>query len=75
MTTATKDPRPVITAARFVTVELAAVMTGLSAGAIRKRIERGVWLENKEWRRGPDERVWIDTKGIEAWVLQKSAAA
>mgnify|MGYP003615869476 CR=1 FL=1 len=74
MTTVSAE-KPYINAARFVTVELASVMTGLSAGAIRKRIERGVWLENKEWRRGPDERVWIDTRGIEAWVLQKSAAA
>lgn len=73
MTAIFKDTRPIVSAARFVTVELAATMTGLTQGAIRKRIERGVWLENKEWRRGPDERVWIDTKGIEAWVLQKTA--
>ncbi|MCD2165575.1 excisionase [Comamonas koreensis] len=68
----TKAERPIVNAARFVTVELASAMTGLSAAAIRKRIERGVWLQDKEWRRGPDDRVWIDTKGIEAWVLQKS---
>ncbi|UBB16170.1 excisionase [Comamonas odontotermitis] len=70
-----KTEQPAVNAARFVTVELAATMTGLSAAAIRKRTERGVWLEGKEWRRGPDGRVWIDTKGIEAWVLQKSGMA
>ncbi len=56
--------------ARYVTINLAATLTGLSAAAIRKRIERGQWLEGKEWRRGPDGRIWIDTKGITAWVEQ-----
>lgn len=54
--------------ARYVTVELAAVMHGLSPGAIRKRVERGQWIEGREWRRGPDGRVWIDTKGVERWI-------
>lgn len=62
------EPAVRVAAARFVTVELAATITGLSAGAIRKRIERGQWLEGREWRRGPDDRIWIDTRGIEAWV-------
>jgi putative excisionase DUF1233 len=56
--------------ARYVTVELAAKTHGLSPGAIRKRIERGQWIEGREWRRGPDGRVWIDTKGVERWVEQ-----
>lgn len=70
MTAEAKAQLPVIQSARFVTVELAATMTGLSDSAVRKRIERGLWIENKEWRRGRDGRIWIDTKGIEAWVLQ-----
>ncbi|MFT3815229.1 MAG: excisionase [Acidovorax sp.] len=59
-----------VQSARFVTIKLCAAMTGLSPAAIEKRIERGHWVENKEWRRGRDGRIWIDTKGIEAWVLQ-----
>ena len=59
-----------IASARYVTVELAATIHGLTPGAIRKRIERGQWLEGREWRRGPDERIWIDTKGIERWIEQ-----
>lgn len=54
--------------ARYVTVDLAATITGLSAAAIRKRIERGQWLEGREWRRGPDDRIWIDTEGVTRWV-------
>ena len=54
--------------ARYVTVELGATITGLSAGAIRKRMERGIWLENKHWRRSPDGRIWLDMEGIRKWV-------
>ena len=57
-----------VTPARYVTVELAATITGLSEGAVRKRIERGIWLENREWRKGPDNRIWVDMKGVEKWV-------
>lgn len=64
----------VITAlARYVTIKTAAVATGLSEGAIRKRIERGIWLENAQFRRGPDGRIWIDMKGVEKWVETATA--
>ena len=65
-------PLPV-TAARFLTVELFSAMTGLSPGAVRKRIERGVYLEGKQFRRAPDGRVWMDTKGHEQWVARETA--
>jgi hypothetical protein len=61
-----------VRSARFVTVELYATMSGLSEGAIRKRIERGIWVEDKEFRRAADGRVWIDTEGVEAWVLAET---
>jgi hypothetical protein len=54
--------------ARYVTVAMAAKMTGLSEGAVRKRLERGIWVQNREWRRAPDGRIWIDTEGIRKWV-------
>lgn len=59
-----------VQSARFVTIKLCATMTGLTPAAVEKRIERGLWVENREWRRGRDGRIWIDTKGIEAWVLE-----
>lgn len=62
------EAQPAVAPARYVTVNLAATMLGMKAGAVRKRIERGVWLEGREWRRGPDGRIWVDTKGIEQWV-------
>ena len=54
--------------ARYVTVNLAAQQRGLSPGAVRKRIQRGLWVEGREWRRGPDGRIWVDNKAVDAWI-------
>lgn len=61
-----------VAAARFVTIDLAATITGLTEKAIRRKMERGIWLEGKHWRKA-DGRVWIDTREIERWV--ETAAA
>ena len=61
-----------VRAARFVTVELAGTMMGLSADAVRKRMQRGVWVEGKHYRKTPDGRVWVDMEGIEKWVLAET---
>lgn len=66
-----KEPAIMMSSARFVTVELCGALTGLSPAAIRKRIERGQFLEGKEWRRGPDDRIWMDMRGLERWVDQQ----
>ncbi|SEA76364.1 excisionase [Variovorax sp. YR216] len=60
----------VVNAARFVTVELAGTITGLGSNAVRKRIERGIWLEDVHWRRAHDGRIWIDMKAVERWIEQ-----
>lgn len=60
-----------IAPARYVTVKGAAAAMGLSEASVRKRIERGIWLENKHWRKAPDQRIYIDMKAIEAWVESK----
>lgn len=53
--------------ARFITIELAAILTGFTEGAIRTKIARGVWLENRQWVKR-DGRVLIDMKGYETWA-------
>jgi len=35
-------------------------LTGYTDKAVRRKIEDGVWQENKEWRRAPDGHVMID---------------
>jgi len=53
--------------ARFVTIRLYAAISGLTEKAIRRKLERGVWLEGKQWRRA-DGVIYIDTKETDKWV-------
>lgn len=53
--------------ARFVTIPVASVMTGLTEKAITRKIEKGEWAEGLQYRRR-DGRVYIDIKGFEKWI-------
>ena len=53
---------------RFVTLEVAHRLIGLTVAAMRSKIERGQWAEGKEYRRGPDGRIYVDLSGYEKWV-------
>jgi hypothetical protein len=64
----TSTPNISIGASRFVTIKLAAMITGLTEKAIRRKIERGIWLEGKHFRRA-DGGIYIDIREIEKWVL------
>ncbi|MFP3638090.1 hypothetical protein [Paraburkholderia sp. SIMBA_054] len=57
-----------VTSAEYVTVALASTMTGLSAKAIRRKIEEGKWIEGKEFRRTSDGAVLISIQGFVKWV-------
>ena len=52
---------------RFVTIELGALLTGLTESAIRMKIHKGVWVEGRQWVKR-DGRVMIDIKGYEQWA-------
>ena len=54
--------------APYVTIALAATITGLSEKAIRRKIEDGKWLEGREYRRSPDGGIFISLKGFQQWV-------
>jgi hypothetical protein len=54
--------------AAYVTIALAATITGLSEKAIRRKIEDGKWIEGREYRRSPDGGIFISMKGYEAWI-------
>ena len=64
--TANACPSP----APYVTITVASSITGYSAKAIRRKIESGVWLEGREFRRAPDGHVLISLKGYQQWVEQ-----
>jgi hypothetical protein len=52
----------------YVTINRAAELIGLTQKAIRRKIEEGVWLDGREYRRGSDGRIYISIKGFSAWV-------
>jgi len=54
--------------APYITVALAAVITGLTEKAIRRKIEDGKWLEGREYRKYPDGGIFISMKGYQKWV-------
>lgn len=69
MLQAAAAPTAVIVApARKVTIDLAAACTGLTRKAIERKIERGDWLQGREYHRGPDGRIYVDMAGYERWV-------
>lgn len=57
-----------VSAAPYVTIRLAATITGLTEKAIRRKIEDGKWLEGREYRRSPDGGIFISIKGYQRWV-------
>jgi hypothetical protein len=56
-----------VTPARFVTIELAERLTGMSQKAIRRKIERAIWAEGIHFRRR-DGGVFIDLPAVMKWV-------
>lgn len=54
--------------ARYVTIALAAAVTGYTVGAIESKVKEGVWLEGHQYKRAPDGRILIDMRGVERWV-------
>ena len=59
---------PTVAPAPYVLIPVAAVIIGLTVKAIERKIEQGIWLEGREYRRAPDGRIYISIKGFEQWV-------
>ncbi len=54
--------------APYVTVALASALTGLTKRAIYCKIHEGRWVEGREFRRSPDNTIFISMKGFQQWV-------
>lgn len=54
--------------APYVLLPLAATITGLSVKAMRHKIDRGQWLEGREYCRAPDGHIYMSLKGYQSWV-------
>ncbi len=66
MTTAT-----LVAPAPYVTIAMAAMLTGLTEKAIRRKIEEGKWIEGREFRRSPDNGIFVSLEGYKKWIESK----
>lgn len=57
--------------ARYVTLDLAALVTGYSRKAIERKIENGVWLAGFEYVLAPDGRRLVDLEGYARWARRE----
>jgi hypothetical protein len=71
---ASNDSQPAIPQVhRYVTIALASQITGFTENAIRRKIQDGVWIEGRHWKRAPDGRIVIDMEGYAKWVERVAA--
>lgn len=54
---------------RYVTIPLAVKLTGLTVAGIRGKIQRQQWMDGRQYRKGPDGRIYMDLQAYERWVL------
>ena len=54
----------------WVLIPMFASMTGYTDKAVRRKIEDGVWIEGKHYRRVPDGRITMNLKKYYQWVEQ-----
>jgi hypothetical protein len=66
-------PAVQVAPAPYVRICLAAAIFGLTEKAIRRKIEDGKWVENREYRRSPDDEIWISVQGVTRWVERATA--
>lgn len=60
---------------RFIKISKFCELTGYTAEAIQVKIRRGIWMENREYRRAPDNVILVDVEGYEQWARGERAAA
>lgn len=53
---------------RYVRISAFERITGYTEKAVRRKIEDGVWMEGREYRRAPDGNLLIDMEGYQRWV-------
>ena len=42
---------------------------GYTKDAIRNKKKKGVWLQDKHWKKAPDGRIVFNLKEIEKWMV------
>lgn len=57
---------------RYVRIKKFSELTGNTEKAVRRKIERGVFIEGLHYLRDPDGRIHIDMEAYKAWVENKN---
>lgn len=60
---------------RYVRLPLFERMTGYTQKAVRRKIEEGVWVEGRQYKRAPDGHILVDMEGYARWVEGHKQAA
>jgi hypothetical protein len=63
-----------MTPAPYVLLTKAEELTGYTVKAMERKIERGQWVEGREWIRAPDGRRLISMRGYQQWAEQGLAS-
>ena len=59
----------------WVLIPLFSALTGYSEKAVRRKIETGVWLQGKHFRKAPDGHIVLSMKEYYKWVEGEKATA
>ena len=60
---------------RYVRIVKFVELTGYTDKAVRRKIQEGVWVAGREYRRAPDGSILIDMEGYARWVEAGTEAA
>jgi hypothetical protein len=52
----------------WVLIPVFSTLTGYSEKAVRRKIEEGVWLQGKHFRKAPDGRITMNLQEYYKWV-------
>jgi hypothetical protein len=61
--------------ARYVRIPKFCEETGYTDRAVETKIQRGVWIEGRHYRRAPDGSILMDMEGYEKWVENRPVEA
>jgi len=61
--------------ARYVLINKFCELTGYTDKAVRRKIEGGIWLEGRHFKKAPDGHVLIDMEAYGRWVEGEGVAA
>jgi hypothetical protein len=57
---------------QWVLIPVFCQVTGYSEKAVRRKLEEGVWVQGKHFRRAPDGRITMNIQEYYRWVEQKN---